>query len=45
MLDFSQTLSGILDSYAGLRAIVLRPLLRVGSAAFAGNMDLLQVIS
>jgi hypothetical protein len=43
--DFSQTLRSVLDSNPGLKAIILHPLHCTGTAAFIGDMSLLQVSS
>jgi hypothetical protein len=43
MMDFTQTVTDILDANQGLRAIVIRPLPRPGPGAFGSSMDVLQV--
>jgi len=42
MMDFSQTLTEILDSRPGLRAIVVRPIPRLGQGAFGSELVILQ---
>lgn len=43
MIEFSQTLSDILDANSGLRAMVIRPLPRPGPGPFGASLSILQV--
>ncbi len=43
MIDFAQTLSEILDSNVGMRAMVIRPLPKPGPLPFGDDLKTLQV--
>lgn len=43
IIEFSQTLSDILDANSGLRAMVIRPLPRPGPGPFGASLSILQV--
>ncbi len=44
MIDFTGTLTDILDANAGLRAMVVRPLPRPGPGPFGAFLPTLQVV-
>jgi hypothetical protein len=42
-MDFTQTVTDILDANQGLKAIIIRPLPRPGPGKFGSGLEVLQV--